>query len=79
MGAGVASEAGDGVRRRRALVDKEASGAEVLGMEAEDAGGAETPEYSAVADVVEEAALFNAAVDDGRRGGDDGFFFCRLD
>lgn len=53
------------------VVDDEAGGAEGVGVEAEDAGGAETAEAAAVADVVKEAPLLGATVA-ARHGGGGG-------
>lgn len=73
---GITLEAGDGVvragGRRGRVVDGEASRAEGLGVETEDAGGAQTAEDPAVANVVQEAALLDAAVSAGGWGGGGG-------
>lgn len=69
---GVTFEAGDGVAwtggRRGRVVDNEASRAEGLRVETKDAASAQTAEDPAVADVVEEAALLDAAVSAGGWG-----------
>lgn len=64
VGRRVALEAGNGVDggRRRPLVDEEAGRAEGLGVEAQDAGGAQAAEYPPVADVVEQPPLLDTAV-----------------
>lgn len=54
------------------MIDGEASRAEGLRVETEDAGSAQTAEDPAVADVVEEAALLDAAVSAGGWGGGGG-------
>lgn len=65
---GVALDAGaNGVVWEGWGVNLEACRAEGLRMEAEDAGGAETTEDAAVADLVEQPPLLRAAITTHRR------------
>ena len=73
---GVTFKVGDDVVwagwRRGRMIDSKASRAEGLRVETEDTDSAQTVEDPAVADVVEEAALLDAAVSTGGWGGGGG-------
>lgn len=62
MGGGVAFVANDGVTGRRAVVDTETSGAEVLRVETENASSAKASEVTSETNVVEKLPFFDAAV-----------------